>query len=206
MGLHIVQIPGLAVRIDRSWFEKVIHARPRALNLIHRHTFALMRQILFGATCNRLHSMKERCARWMLMTHDRASQDEFPLTQDFLAHMLGVRRATVNLATGMLKKAGIIRYVRGHVTLMTGAAWKQFPAAAIRQLCVPTILFWATYNITHRWPSLGCGAGRGSSVRWRSDRSARQRTHNRHRLYISLLKCYGYTGKLGRAVFLRMAY
>src|SRR5271163_1254765 len=70
-----------------------------------------------GAGCNRIHSMEERCARWLLMTGDRAGVDTFPLTQEFLAHMLGVRRATVNVATGMLKKAGFIRYVRGKLTI-----------------------------------------------------------------------------------------
>ena len=69
--------------------------------LIHQHLYALMRQILYGAACNRMHSMEERCARWLLMTHDRAGEDTFPLTQQFLSHMLGVRRATVNVATGM---------------------------------------------------------------------------------------------------------
>jgi DNA-binding transcriptional regulator YhcF (GntR family) len=62
--------------------------------------------------------MEERCARWLLMTHDRAGQDSFPLTQEFLSHMLGVRRATVNVATGMLKKAGFVRYVRGKMTII----------------------------------------------------------------------------------------
>jgi CRP-like cAMP-binding protein len=62
--------------------------------------------------------MEERCARWLLMTHDRAGEDSFPLTQEFMAHMLGVRRATVNVATGMLKKAGFIRYVRGKITVI----------------------------------------------------------------------------------------
>jgi len=77
-----------------------------------------MRQVLQGAACNRLHSMEERCARWLLMTHDRAGEDTFPLTQEFLSNMLGVRRATVNVATGMLKKAGFIRYVRGNITVV----------------------------------------------------------------------------------------
>ena len=62
--------------------------------------------------------MEERCARWLLMTHDRAGADTFPLTQDFLANMLAVRRATVNLATGLLKKVGFIRYQRGQVTVI----------------------------------------------------------------------------------------
>jgi hypothetical protein len=65
--------------------------------------------------------MEQRCARWLLMTHDRASGDSFPLTQEFLSHMLGVRRASVNVATGMLKKAGVISFVRGKITVIDRA-------------------------------------------------------------------------------------
>jgi CRP-like cAMP-binding protein len=118
MGLNLVQIPGAAVRIDADAFQKLIDGRPLVQKVIDRHLFALMRQILYGAACNRLHSMEERCARWLLMTHDRASEDTFPLSQDHLSHMLGVRRASVNVAAGMLKKAGFIRYVRGKLTVV----------------------------------------------------------------------------------------
>jgi CRP-like cAMP-binding protein len=118
MGLNLVQIPGTAVRIEAQAFRKVLDSRPLMQELIHRHLYALLRQVLYGAACNRLHSMEERCARWLLMTHDRAGQDTFPLTQEFLSHMLGVRRATVNVATGMLKKAGFIRFVRGKITVI----------------------------------------------------------------------------------------
>ena len=118
MGLNIIQIPGLAVRVPADSFLKEVSARPRLEKAMHRHLYTLTRQILHGAACNRLHSMEERCARWLLMTHDRANQDSFPLTQEFLSHMLGVRRATVNVATGMLKKAGFIRYVRGQITVV----------------------------------------------------------------------------------------
>jgi CRP-like cAMP-binding protein len=117
MGLNLIQIPGEAVRIDAATFQR-IGRRPLVEDILHRHQYALMRQILQGAACNRLHNMEERCARWLLMTHDRAGQDHFPLTQEFLAHMLGVRRATVNVATGMLKKAGFIQYVRGKLTVV----------------------------------------------------------------------------------------
>ena len=118
IGLHLVQLPGTAVRIDATAFRRVISGRVAAQRLIHQHSYALLRQVLYGAACNRIHSMEERCARWLLMTHDRAGQDTFPLTQEFLSHMLGVRRATVNVATGMLKKAGFIRYVRGKITVI----------------------------------------------------------------------------------------
>ena len=117
MGLNLIQIPGDAMRIDAATFQQ-LGRRPLIEDILHRHQYALMRQILQGAACNRLHNMEERCARWLLMTHDRAGQDHFPLTQEFLAHMLGVRRATVNVATGMLKKAGFIQYVRGKLTVI----------------------------------------------------------------------------------------
>ncbi|MGO9260460.1 MAG: Crp/Fnr family transcriptional regulator [Bryobacteraceae bacterium] len=106
------------MRIDAHAFRALTESRPLVLKLVHRHLYALMRRVLYGAACNRIHSMEERCARWLLMTHDRAGQDTFPLTQEFLSHMLGVRRATVNVATGMLKKAGFIRYVRGKLTVV----------------------------------------------------------------------------------------
>lgn len=117
MGLALIQIPGTAVRIDADAFLSVISHRPQLQKLMHRHLYALLRQILYGAACNRIHGMEERCARWLLMTHDRASADSFPVTQEFLSDMLGVRRATVNVATGMLKKAGFIRHVRGKITV-----------------------------------------------------------------------------------------
>jgi CRP-like cAMP-binding protein len=118
MGLNLIQIPGFAVRIKADAFRRIIDSRPLMQKAINRNLYALMRQVLHGAACNRIHSMEERCARWLLMTHDRAAGDTFPLTQEFLSHMLGVRRATVNVATGMLKKAGFIRYVRGKVTVV----------------------------------------------------------------------------------------
>ena len=118
MGLNLVQLPGLALRIESGAFLKLLDAQPSVRILAHQHFYALTRQILYGAACNRIHSMEERCARWLLMTHDRAGEDTFPLTQEFLSHMLGVRRATVNVATGMLKKAGFVRYVRGKITVI----------------------------------------------------------------------------------------
>lgn len=117
IGLNVVQLPGTAVRIGAAAFRKVIRSRMPVQRLIHQHAYALIRQVFYGAACNRIHSLEERCARWLLMTHDRAGQDSFPITQEYLSHMLGVPRATVNVATGMLKKGGSIRYVGGKVTI-----------------------------------------------------------------------------------------
>jgi CRP-like cAMP-binding protein len=83
IGLNLVQIPGYAVRMGSEEFNSVVRAHPVVEQLVHRHNYALMRQILFGAACNRIHSMEERCARWLLMTHDRAGQDTSPSRRSF---------------------------------------------------------------------------------------------------------------------------
>jgi hypothetical protein len=74
-----------------------------------------------NAACNRLHTIAERLARWLLTCHDRVEVDRMPLTHEFLAQMLGAPRTTVTLAAGMLHKAGLIDYTRGHVTIKNRA-------------------------------------------------------------------------------------
>ena len=78
-------------------------------------------QLSQSVACNRLHTLEERCARWLLMTHDRVGSHDFSLTQDFLAFMLGVRRASVTVAAGMLQQAGLIRYQRGRIEVLDRA-------------------------------------------------------------------------------------
>jgi len=118
MGLNLIQIPGTAVRIEANAFRKVAGDRPGVQRLISEHLYALLRQILFGAACNRIHTMEERCARWMLMTHDRAGEDTFPLTQEFLAQMLGARRSSVSPVANALQQDGLIRYIRGRIDIL----------------------------------------------------------------------------------------
>ncbi len=132
MGLNLIQLPGSAIRVDAVSFRAVLEKCPAVKMLMHQHMYALMRQILYGSACSRIHGMKERCARWLLMAHDRAGVDTFPLTQQFLSHMLGVRRATVNLATGKLKKAGYIQYVRGKITIIDRAGLESTSCACYR--------------------------------------------------------------------------
>lgn len=117
MGMALIQLAGDAVRVEAAAFLKTAGDRPPIQRLIYQDLYVLLRKILFNAACHRLHSMEARCARWLLMTQDRAAQDTFPLTQEFMSHTLGVRRATVNVAIGTLKKAGFIHYVRGHITV-----------------------------------------------------------------------------------------
>ena len=93
--------------------------RDAALSLIvRRYTQTFFVQVSQSAACNRLHPANERMARWLLMCHDRVGADEFPITHEFLAQMLGVRRATITVIAGMLAKAGIIRYQRGIVSIV----------------------------------------------------------------------------------------
>ena len=112
-----VQVAGQGMRIETEAFRTVLARSPALQNLLQRYTLALLNQISHGAACNRAHSVDERCARWLLTTHDRMHRESFYLTQEFLAEMLGVHRPTVTVAAGILQKAGLISYVRGRVTI-----------------------------------------------------------------------------------------
>lgn len=113
----IVQVPGEAFYMKASAFKATIKASPKLQNVIMRYTVALLNQVAQSAACNRVHTVDERCARWLLMTHDRVKSDKFPLTQEFLGQMLGVHRPTISVAAAMLQKAGYIHYVRGIITI-----------------------------------------------------------------------------------------
>jgi CRP-like cAMP-binding protein len=112
------QVPGRALRMSAA----VLREQSQRLEGLHRllehYTQALFTQISQGAACNRLHALEERCARWLLMTHDRVGSDSFPLTQQFLSQMLGVRRAGVSEAASVLQREGLLRYNRGQLTVL----------------------------------------------------------------------------------------
>jgi hypothetical protein len=98
--------------------------------LLLRFAQAFSDQVSQSVACNRLHTVDERCARWLLMTLDRVHGESFELTHEFLSYMLGVRRAGVTVAMGTLQGAQIIRYVRGRVTVLdAGAPVAGAPAA-----------------------------------------------------------------------------
>jgi CRP-like cAMP-binding protein len=87
-------------------------------HLINRYAQALTGFIMQSTACNAVHSVEQRLARWLLMAHDRVGKSEFPLTQEFVAMMLGTSRPTVTVVAGTLQKAGLITYHRGHVTIV----------------------------------------------------------------------------------------
>ncbi len=117
----LVQVPGQMARLRRDDFRRLVDASPRARTLMNRFTLAFLAQVSQTAACNRSHNIDERCARWLLMTHDRVFTETFTLTHEFLAFMLGVRRAGVTVAAGVLQKAGLISYKRGKITIVDRA-------------------------------------------------------------------------------------
>jgi CRP-like cAMP-binding protein len=120
-----VQVPGEAMRIKSSAFLKVMERSSKLHGIMMRYSQALFQQVAQVAACNRAHTVDERCARWLLMTHDRVGNSSFTLTQEFLAMMLGVHRPTVSIAARMLQQAGIITYVRGHITILDRKALEE---------------------------------------------------------------------------------
>jgi CRP-like cAMP-binding protein len=124
-----VQVPGHAYRVRGTNLCTLIREAPNVERLLYRYVLALFDQTAQHAACNRLHALEERCARWLLMTHDRVDGDVVPLKQQFLAEMLGVHRPAVTIAAGALQKAGVIRYTRGKVTVLDREALEEAACA-----------------------------------------------------------------------------
>jgi CRP-like cAMP-binding protein len=115
------QVQGRAARIAADVFRQLARDSSPFTALLLRYTQAVLTQVAQSAACNRVHSIEERCARWLLMTHDRVPGDRFELTQEFLAEMLGTRRPSVSVAASILQRAGFIRYSRGRVEIVDRA-------------------------------------------------------------------------------------
>lgn len=113
-----VQVPGTGLQMKASVFKKELAQSASMRTVMLRYAHALFNQVAQSAACNHFHTLQQRCCRWMLMTHDRMQSDEFLLTQEFLAMMLGVQRTGVSTAAGALQRAGLIRYRRGIVTIL----------------------------------------------------------------------------------------
>ncbi len=117
----ISQVAGHSLRMEAGAFLTLVERSSTFHALVDKYTQALFGQIAQAAACNRLHSGEERLSRWLLMSHDRVGSDQFMITQEFLGQMLGARRSTVSVSAGILQRAGLIRYVRGHVTIVDRA-------------------------------------------------------------------------------------
>jgi CRP-like cAMP-binding protein len=114
----IVQITGTAFRLTAAQMVEALLKCPELGRKLNRYAQELAMQATQVAACNRLHGVEERLARWLLMSQERVGGEVVPLTQEFLSHMLGTRRASVTVAAGILQKAGLIKYSRGIVTIV----------------------------------------------------------------------------------------
>ncbi len=114
----VVQIPGEAVRMRTDIFKTAVREKTLLQEILLRYTHALIVQISQSVACNSLHSVEQRMCRWLLMIHDRMRRDQFPLTQESLSQILGVRRASVGAVARKLRTSGLIDYDRGEIRIL----------------------------------------------------------------------------------------
>ena len=112
------QVDGRCFVMSLATFERYLSTIERFRRALNGYVIGYINVLAQLVACNRLHPLDARCARWLLMTHDRVGRDTFPLTQEFLAMMLGVRRSGVTLAASAFSDAGFIKYSRGSMTIL----------------------------------------------------------------------------------------
>ncbi len=118
LRMTMCQVPGRGALMHRAAFQRTFAERPAFARQVQRNASARLFISEQLTACNLNHNVVQRCARWLLMTADRVGHPEFPLTHEFLAMMLGVRRASVTEAAGELQRSGAIRYRRGNIMLL----------------------------------------------------------------------------------------
>ena len=114
----VVQVGGDAIKIPGRTIQAEFARGGLLQHILLRYTQALITQISQTAVCNRLHSVEQRLCRWLLLCHDRVNAPEILMTQEYIANMLGGRRESVTVAAGHLQDLGLIRYSRGHITIL----------------------------------------------------------------------------------------
>jgi len=119
------QVPGRAVVITSDQFHRLLRADDGFRSVLGRFLQAYVNMLGQLAACNRVHNLYERCARWLLLTHDRVNSDEIALTHEYLAMMLGSRRSGVTMAACAFQQAGFIRYAHGHIVILNRTGLEQ---------------------------------------------------------------------------------
>lgn len=115
----VVQGPGTALRMPASVLREQLAESPRLTRTVSKFLYVLLAQLSQTTACTRFHEVEARLARWLLMTHDRAHADQFHLTHQYLADMLGVQRSAVTIAAGTLQRRKFIGYSRGEISILS---------------------------------------------------------------------------------------
>jgi CRP-like cAMP-binding protein len=135
LGRAVVQLPGQVARLPADRFEAAVNDSKAIRDLLVRCNDALLVQVQQSVACSALHMLDARLARWLLQSHDCVDGQPIPLTQDFLAQMLGVRRTTVTLTARLLQGAGMIRYTRGVVHVVDRSRLEQTACECYATVC-----------------------------------------------------------------------
>jgi CRP-like cAMP-binding protein len=118
-GETMLQVPDTSIEVlPVEIFRRELDRRGPFFECVQRYSQAFLLLMMQSTACMALHSVEERCCRWLLMAHDRVRRDDFQLSHEFLAMMLGSTRPTVTVVAGTLQKAGLIKYVHGHITIL----------------------------------------------------------------------------------------
>lgn len=117
----VIQSSGEGLRMSARTMQTEFERGEGFHQALLRYTMSLITQMSQTAVCNRLHKLDQQLCRWLLLSHDRLQTDELIMTHDLIANMLGVRREGVTLAAGHLQRARLIRYTRGHITILDRA-------------------------------------------------------------------------------------
>ena len=114
---RLVVVGGYALRIRADQFQRALQEIQALRTLLFRHIFAVLMQTSQSSACNLVHNLRQRFARWMLLAHDRCKTDDLPITQELIARLLGVRRASVTESISWFEQRGIVRRYRGVVSV-----------------------------------------------------------------------------------------
>ncbi len=117
----VVQGPGAALRMPAAKLKNMLHTSPALQKVLNRYLYLRLVELSLTGACTRFHHIEQRLARWLLLTHDRTQGDQFRLTHEYLADMLGVRRSGITVAAGELQTRELISYSRGEIRILDRA-------------------------------------------------------------------------------------
>jgi CRP-like cAMP-binding protein len=132
---HIVQVPGTALRIRRKTLQNAILKHDPLQRMMTRYLLLVAEQLAQVSACNRLHTLEQRCCLWLRVAHDNAFSDQFQLTHEFLASLLGSQRSSVSMTASGLQKRGLIRYLHGRISILDRAALELGACECYRTRC-----------------------------------------------------------------------